>query len=345
VLKRFDLGIIIPIILLLILSFVVLTSVSSSIFPSYYWYYVAGVLAFLFFSLFDFEIISVFSKYLYILSILLLVATLIIGQVTRGTIRWIPIASLSIQPSEIVRPFLLIFFANFLASRKLSSKRMLMGVLLASIPLFFILIQPSLGVSVLTAIGITGVFLASDFNKKQLIYLLVLFVAMVPIGYKLLAPYQRERIVYFLNPSSDPLGSGYNSLQSIISVGSGKLTGRGLGRGVQTQLFYLPEKHTDFIFASVSEELGFLGSSFLILVTAVLFMRILVYMENSVSPQARAFLTGIFLTFFAQVFIHVGMNMGLLPITGIPYPLVSAGGSSLLATMASLGIVLGTGKK
>jgi len=141
------------------------------------------------------------------------------------------------------------------------------------------------------------------------------------------------------------LGGGYNSIQSTISVGSGKITGRGLGSGIQTQLSFLPERHTDFIFASISEEMGFVGALILITATIFLFWRMLYIMENSINPSARAFISGLFLTLFAQIFIHVGMNMGLLPITGVPYPLVSAGGSSLLATMISLGILVGTKKQ
>lgn len=343
-LKKYDVGIIVPIIFLLILSFIILRSVSPSIFPNYIWYYGLGILAFSLFSLFDFGVLSAFSKYFYIFSIVLLLATIVIGQVTRGTLRWIPIGSISIQPSEIVRPFLLIFFANYLAEKKLDIKRFLQALGLFILPVFLILVQPSLGVAVLTTIGFLGIFFASDFNKKSILYIVFCILLFIPLVYLALQPYQKLRISSFLDPSKDPLGAGYNSIQSMISVGSGKLTGRGLGRGVQTQLYFLPERHTDFIFASIAEEMGFIGAGMLLIITSILFWRILYFSEKAISPQARAFLSGLFLTLFAQVVIHVGMNMGLLPITGVPYPLVSAGGSSLLATMTSLGIVLGTKK-
>lgn len=343
-LKKYDVGIVVPLIFLLGLSFIILVSVSPGIFPNYIWYFVLGILAFLFFSLFDFEVLSAFSKYFYIISIVLLVTTLIIGQVTRGTVRWIPIGSLSIQPSEIVRPFLLIFFANYMASEKLTVKRLFKALALMLLPLVLILIQPSLGVTALTFIGFLGIFLASDFNKKQLLYLILVLAILIPTVFFFLAPYQKQRITTFLDPSKDPLGAGYNSIQSMISVGSGKITGKGLGRGVQTQLYFLPERHTDFIFASISEEMGFIGAGVLLTITAILFWRMLYFSEKATNPQARGYLSGLFLTLFAQVVVHVGMNMGVLPITGVPYPLVSAGGSSLLATMTSLGIVLGTKK-
>ncbi len=339
---KFDWLLILPIFLLLIFSFFILNSISPSIFPSYYWYIVLGVIAFLFFSLFDFEVVSAFSRCLYVASILLLVITLIIGQVTRGTVRWIPLGSISIQPSEIVRPFLLIFFANYLTEKRLDLKRLIKTLLLMTLPLFLILVQPSLGVTVLTAVGFLGLFLASEIDKKYLLIIGIIGISLVPIVFSLLAPYQKDRITAFIDPTKDPLGVGYNAIQSTISVGSGKLFGRGLGRGVGTQLSFLPERHTDFVFASVAEEMGFVGALVVLILTFLLLFRIISYTENVINIPARLFLGGLVLTLFAQVVVHVGMNMGLFPITGIPYPLVSAGGSSLLATMASLGIVVGT---
>lgn len=334
----------VPILLLLIFSFFILNSVAPSIFPSYFWYFGLGIIAFLLFSLFDFEIVSAFYKYFYIISIILLLITLVIGQVTRGTVRWIPLGSVSIQPSEIVRPFLLIFFANYITEKRLNFKRLINVVILMAIPLFLILVQPSLGVASLTAIGFLGIILASEIDKKNILYFAISGLLILPLVFLLLQPYQKQRVLTFLDPSKDPLGAGYNSIQSMISVGSGKLFGRGLGRGVGTQLAFLPERHTDFIFASVGEEMGFVGAAVLLSITFFILYRLITYMENAISIPARVFLSGLFLTFFAQVVVHVGMNMGLFPITGVPYPLVSAGGSSLLATMTALGIALGTRK-
>lgn len=341
---KLDLWFAIPIVLLLTLGLVVLNSVSPSLFPQYYWYLAFGVILFIILSLFDFEVLSVFSKYFYLISIVLLLATLIIGQATRGTVRWIPLGSMSLQPSEIVRPLLFVYFANYFIGRRLEFKYLFKGLLLMALPLFLILIQPSLGVTILTAIGFLGIILASEVNKKQLFMLGLVTLILIPISFVFLAPYQKERVVSFLNPESDPLGAGYNAIQSKISVGSGELFGRGLGRGVGTQLAFLPEKQTDFIFASVSEELGFVGAGTMLLLSFMLLYRMIKYMENAINPYARAFLTAVFLTFFVQILIHAGMNMGIFPITGVPYPLVSAGGSSLLATLMTLGIVIGTRK-
>lgn len=326
--------------LLLLVSFLVLRSIAPSVFPNYFVYLFLALSAFIIFSQIDFDILTVFHKQLYVISIILLIVPLIIGQVTRGTVRWIPIGPISLQPSEIVRPFLLIFFSVYLSEKYVDLKRFAKALALLSLPAFLILIQPSLGVTILTALGFLGVLLASTFNKKLLIVFAILAAILSPVVWLGLADYQKGRILDFLTPQSDPFGAGYNSLQAMISVGSGQLWGRGLGEGVQTQLSFLPERHTDFIFASIAEELGFGGAIFLLIVVFLLLFRLAQNVSNTKSMAARGFISGVFLTIFAQVMVHVGMNMGILPITGVPLPLVSAGGSSLLATMISSAIVL-----
>lgn len=327
--------------LLLITSFLVLRSIAPFVFPVYFIYFVVGILAFLVFVQIDFDVLSVFSKQLYVACIIFLLVPLIIGQVTRGAVRWIPIGPITIQPSEIVRPFLILFFANFLSSEYVSFKKFILSLVLLSVPIILILAQPSLGVSVLTVLAFAGVLVASNFSKKLLLLLAILLVISLPVVVSFLAPYQSERVVTFLNPGSDPMGAGYNSLQSMISVGSGRLWGRGLGEGVQTQLSFLPERHTDFIFASVAEEMGFIGAIFLILASIFLLFRVIDTLKLAKNRAARLFITGVFFTLFAQTVVHIGMNMGLFPITGVPLPLVSAGGSSLIATMIVLGMVIG----
>lgn len=330
--------------LLFLLSAIVLRSIAPSLFPLYYLYFILSVLMFFLFLVIDFEIISLFSKHIYWGSIILLLLPLLIGQVTRGAVRWIPIGPLSIQPAEIVRPFLLVFFANYLTEKNLDIKRLAKALLYFALPLFLIIIAPSFGVAVLTTLGFIGVVLAAGLSKKLLLTGVAIVLIAIPLGWKVLAPYQRSRVVSFLNPSEDPLGAGYNSIQSMVSVGSGRLVGRGLGKGVQTQLAFLPEKHTDFIFAAVSEELGFIGAIIIILGLFVIFWRLIKIIETARSFAARAFVSGLFLSLFIETLIHIGMNLGLLPITGIPLPLVSAGGSSLIATMIGLGIALGSQK-
>jgi rod shape determining protein RodA len=314
---------------------IVLRSIAPFVFPVYFVYLALGIISFLIFSQIDFDVLALFGKYFYIGSIIFLSLPLIIGQVTRGVVRWIPIGPVSIQPAELVRPFLLIFFASYLSQKKVGMGNFLRATLLFSLPFILIVVQPSLGVAIMTSIGFLGVVLASTFNKKILAIFLLGLALFIPLFWHFLAPYQRERIVSFGN---------YNSIQAMISVGSGQITGQGLGKGTETQLSFLPEKQTDFIFASIAEEMGFVGA---ILILAVLFFvlfRVSIIITHAESPGARAFVSGVFLSLFAQTFVHVGMNMGMLPITGLPLPLVSAGGSSLIATMTMLGMVIGAKK-
>ena len=339
-----DVGLILSVLFLIIFSVVILNSLSRPLFPLYFVYIFIALVAFWFFSQVDFDVIALFSKHFYIISVFLLLLTFIIGRVTRGTIRWIPLGPFNLQPAEIVRPFLLVFFSNYLMG-VVDVKKVLKALGLLAVPVFLILIQPSLGVSVLTIVGFLGILLAVKFNKRYLLVGLGIILLLLPLFWKILAPYQRQRLLTFMEPGVDPLGSGYNSLQSTIAAGSGKIFGTGLGRGIQTQLAFLPEKQTDFIFAAIAEELGFVGAGLVLLASFIILYRLTRLMEKSTSPTARAYISGFFLAYLVQVFVHVGMNMGILPITGVPFPLVSAGGSSLLATMIGLGIALGAYKK
>lgn len=336
-----DVTLVLSVTFLLIFSAFILNSLDSAIFPPYLVYIFISLIIFWIFSMIGFDIISIFSKHFYIGSVALLVLTLIIGGVTRNTVRWIQLGPTSLQPAEIVRPFLLLFFASYLGKGEVTLKKAGRALLLLALPVALILVQPSLGVSILTVVGFVGVLIASKFNKKYLLIGLVACIAIAPLAWNLLAPYQRERITTFLEPTKDPTGAGYNSIQATIAAGSGKIFGTGLGKGVQTQLAFLPEKQTDFVFASTAEELGFVGAGFVLFISFLILLRLVHFMEHAVSSSARAYLSGFFLTYLTQLFIHVGMNMGMLPITGLPFPLLSAGGSSLLATMTGLGMALG----
>lgn len=331
--------------LLLLLSIISLQSIAPDLFPTYYAYYIAGIICFIIFASLSFEIVKAFSTIGYILSILFLMLPIIFGQVTRGAVRWIQIGSITIQPAELVRPFLLVFFADFVTRKYLNGKRFALAWLLFLIPAFIILMQPSLGVTILTGIGFIGTLIYSSFNKKQFAVLIMIGVLCAPLGYFLLAPYQKTRVQALLTPHSDAAGTGYNSIQSMISVGSGKFFGRGLGRGIQTQLSFLPERHSDFIFASISEEMGFMGATLVLILLFFMLSRVIHIVEHPESIASGAFASGVFLTLLAQTIVHVGMNMRLLPITGLPLPLISAGGSSLLATMILLGMLVSAKKK
>ena len=336
--------ILVPICLALIVSVLMLRSIAPSVFPQYYIYITFSVLFFAVFQKIEFDTLAAFSWILYIGSIALLLLPIVIGEVTRGTIRWIPLGSFNLQPAEIVRPFLILFFSVYFGSQTITAMRLVKSLPLVLLPVAFIFLQPSLGVAIMTLAGCAGVIFSYGLRRKYIIWGIVLTIVSLPLLWLLLQPYQKTRVLSLLSPYSDPSGHGYNSIQSIIAVGSGKFSGRGLGNGVQTQLSFLPEKHTDFMFAAISEELGFIGSTFVLAILGFLLYRLLNFASNEESNVKKAFIIGVFCTLFLQIFVHVGMNMGMLPITGLPLPLISYGGSSLLSTMITLGISLQVGK-
>ena len=240
---------------------------------------------------------SVFSLHLYILSLFFLLLPLIIGQVTRGAVRWINIGAYTIQPSEIVRPFLLLFFANFLSDhigKKLKLKKLIRASLLFFLPLILILLQPSLGVGVLTSVGFFGIILSLNYDKRLLLGIILIGILSLPLIWFLLAPYQKLRVQSLISPEVDPYGAGYNSIQSMISVGSGGMSGRGLGRGVQSQLMFLPERHTDFIFAAIAEELGLIGAGFVLILEFYLLYSVLESIKSTDNIISSSFVSGVF---------------------------------------------------
>jgi rod shape determining protein RodA len=317
--KNFDWFIVLAIVILLLLGLTMMGSVASSLLPQQVFYALLGLFLFFLVSRLDYRIFQGLTLLLFIFIILALLSTFLFGQLTRGSIRWIQIGGFTFQPSELVKPFLILLFASFVSFQKTFSFRSsIFSFLLLFIPAFLIFRQPDLGSS-----------------------LVVVFVwgASLPIIWRLLKSYQKERIYTFLHPFSDPLGAGYNMIQSIVAVGSGQLIGRGLGRGTQSHLRFLPERHTDFIFASLAEELGLIGAGLLILAYGLLLWRVLRIGQKSADSFGFLICIGAFTLIASQVFINVGMNLGLVPITGLTLPLVSYGGSSLIATMVCLGLV------
>ncbi len=242
----------------------------------------------------------------------------------------------SFQTSEFVKPLLLLFYAKYLSDKK--SK--IIYSLLAVIPFILVLKQPDLGSALVLLIIPTVLYFSANFNPKTLLLSLTLVLLIAPLGLKLAKPYQRKRINSFINPYSDTQGSGYNVIQSIIAVGSGKFIGKGVGLGSQSHLSFLPEKHTDFIFASFVEEFGFLGATFVLFAYFILLTTMLNIASKLKHDHFYLVQLGIFTIFAFQMIINVGMNLGLLPVTGITLPLFSYGGSSLITSLILLGIQL-----
>lgn len=307
-------------------------------------YAIFGLLLFFFVSKFDLHSIKKLIKPLYFFIILLLVIVAILGVETRGSVRWIPLGFFNIQPSEFAKPVLILLLGLFWSSHAASWVNIFKSILWA-LPVFALIFkQPDLG-STLTLIAIwIGMLFASRISIKKILVLIIIAVLVIPSSYVFLHDYQKQRITGFLQPGSDPLGQGYNLIQSMIAVGSGQLFGMGLGRGTQSRLQFLPEFRTDFIFASIAEEMGFVGS--LIILSIYLFLLALCLKIANETDDKFYFLLaiGVFSMMIFQIFVNIGMNIGLLPITGITLPLISYGGSSMLATLICLGLVASVSK-
>lgn len=269
---------------------------------------------------------------LYAAGLVGLLSVTIFGVFIRGTVSRLEYLSVQIQPSEFMKVGLLLALAK--VGGRFSS------VFVLALPLIFILVEPDLGMAALFLASWFGLLIFRGLSWKAVAGLALAAVLTVSGAWTwLLADYQKARLTTFLNPAHDPQGSGYNITQSIIALGSGQLFGRGLGHGPQSQLKFLPERHTDFILASIGEELGFLGILLVLTLYAVLLWRIYAITRNSRDNFVRLYSAGAFILLLVSFTVSAGMNMGLLPVTGIPLPLVSFGGSNLVSTCIILGIL------
>ena len=336
---NFDWFLFLAALVLLTFSLVMIASVASQLFFPQFFYAFLGLLLFFIFSQIDYRFFEKLASFFFVGSLGFLLIPLFLGIATRGARRWIQLGFLTLQPSELVKPFLIIFFASFFSSREMSLKEVMRGIFFLLLPIILVFLQPDLGSSLVLFFSWLGVVLGSGLSWRLIILGFLLLLFFFPWGWYLLQDYQRQRILSFLNPLSDPLRSGYHLIQTTVAVGSGQWFGRGWGRGTQSHLRFLPERHTDFIFASLAEELGFFGAAILILLFAFLLWRILVISQKARDLFGFLLCLGIFSLFFIQILVNIGMNLGLLPITGITLPLISYGGSSLVTTMISLGIV------
>ena len=303
--------------------------------------FVIGFFVLVVFSRIDRELLWWFAPIGYVLGILFLLLSFA-GPSIRGSNRWLFLGPMQLQPSELIKPFLLLAFSRFMAEyspRKIRTLPLHIGLFL--VPFLLVFRQPDLGTA-LVYTGMWGTMLLASGVSVILVGAVASVIALFfPILWGFLASYQKARIATFLNPALDPKGAGYNAIQAMIAVGSGQLFGRGLGRGTQSHLRFLPEYHTDFIFATLIEELGLVGGVMLLAGYALLLWRILMPLLRGMVDDAFHFIyaSGLFAMILSQIFINTGMNMGILPITGITLPLVSYGGSSVLSIAASFGIL------
>lgn len=338
--SNFNWFLFLPTLFLLSFSLLILSSSNPSLVLPQLTFSILGLLFFFLLSFLDINLIKNFSLPIYLSTIIFLAVVFLIGIETRGATRWIDLGIFRFQPSEFVKPLLILVLASFISSHDMQKfKNVLLSFLLVLIPVFFVFRQPDLGNTLVILAIWLGMFIASGLRPLYLIGGLATFLASFPLIWSFLRDYQKQRILTFLNPMIDPLGTGYTTIQASIAVGSGQIFGRGLGQGTQSQLQFLPEHSTDFIFAALAEELGFLGAFLLLASFFFLIWQILKTAENSQNLFGSLVCMGVLGMLLFQVLVNVGMNIGLIPITGITLPLVSYGGSSLVATLISLGLV------
>ena len=262
------------------------------------------------------------------------------GIESRGAIRWIEILGFRFQLSEILKPFLAISLTGYLIEKKNNSFRSLINILLLLSPIaLLIFFQPDLGDALIYTGVVFAVIIYQGFPFKYFLGLFLPALAIAPFAWKFLHDYQRQRILTFFEPSKDPLGNSYNVIQSVIAVGSGMIIGKGLGQGTQSGLRFLPERHTDFIFATISEQLGFMGALIILTCFAFLLYKIYKIYLNSDDSFCKIFSVIVFFSFLIQIFVNIGMNLGIVPVVGVTLPFVSYGGSSLLSNFIFLGFL------
>lgn len=282
------------------------------------------------------------APWIYAIGFILLVVVLIVGHIGKGAQRWLNIGVTHIQPAEIMKLAIPLLLASFYHKIHLpiSLKNVLLALPIILIPAFLTAKQPDLGTAILLTIaGISVLFLAG-LSGRIIMVATALFATCIPFAWLLLHDYQRQRVLTFLNPERDPLGTGYHIIQSKIAIGSGGLFGKGWLNGTQSNLQFLPEHNTDFIFAVCGEEFGFAGSLILITLFMLIVCRGLYITMNAQDTFSRLLAGSITITFFVSFFVNMGMVTGILPVVGIPLPLISYGGSSMVTMMASFGILM-----
>lgn len=286
---------------------------------------------------------SLFLVTIYFISLAALIAVLILGSKIRGMTGWFRIGELGFAPVELAKIILILILAKYFSARHVEvyrARHIIISALYMAIPAVLVLRQPDLGSALILVSIWLGTVLLSGMKQRHLLIVLFLGFLVASLAWSFaLKPYQKERMLTFLNPSKDPLGYSYNLIQSKIAVGSGGLWGKGLGQGSQGQLNFLPEKHTDFIFAVFAEEWGFAGVLFLFGTYLLFFYRLIKIIFICSNNFFRLFVAGFAVMVFAQITINVGMSLGIMPITGIALPFLSYGGSNLLINFMALGIV------
>ncbi len=344
--RGFDWPLLGGILILALASLLSLFSSDITLFSKQLVWYIAAVIIIVGGSRLDWRVIinePVFRKGLYWLSIVLLVVVNLQSETIRGVKSWINFGSLEFQPVELAKLSLILILAGFFSRRYIAAwlgKNIALSFFYAALPAALVAIQPDFGSAVVIIAIWVGFLLTSGVNKKRLLIgFIIALLIIVLLWISFLKPYQKERIVGFLNPSADPLGINYNVVQSKIAIGSAGFWGKGFGSGSQTQLGFLPEAETDFLFAAFVEEWGIFGGMIVILAFLLILYRIVKIGMRAGNNDSKFIVLGLGLTLTIQFFINIGSNLGILPVTGINFPFLSYGGSSILTLSILVSII------
>ena len=305
-------------------------------------YVLVGAVLFWLVTRLDYDVLRGYSKAIYIIMVVLLIIVEVFGATRLGATRWISLGFFQFQPSEFAKLALIIFLARFFADSYDHSdkiKYLIISILYLLPPLLLVLAQPDLGTALVLLVIWLAMALTSRIKKRYFVALLAILVISTPLLYPRLAPYQQQRVATFVSPTANPSTTGYNVNQAIIAVGSGGIFGQGLSSGSQSQGNFLPSQNTDFIFAVLSEKLGFFGGVVCIFLYSVLVVRAIWIARNSSDRFGTFLAIGIATMFGFHVVVNISMNIGLLPVTGIPLPFISAGGTSMIISLLSVAIL------
>jgi rod shape determining protein RodA len=291
----------------------------------------------------DYRNLVRFAPVLYVIGVGLLLSVFFLGRTVSGARRWIHVGPFTVQPSELFKLIFIITLAWALTSargERLSRAALVGTFVLLGVPFFLVVKQPDLGTALVLVPVLGATLVGLGLRMKVLGGLALGSVALMPLAWFVLKPYQRDRLLVYLDPFRDPLGTAYNVIQAKIAIGSGQLLGKGIGGATQSRLAFLPERHTDFIFAVFAEMWGFLGCLVLIVAYALLVLRGFEIAAGTRETRGRILALGVTSVFAVQILINIGMVTGLLPIVGIPLPLMSYGGSSMVVSLTALGLLL-----
>jgi len=349
--KDFDKSLIVAAFLIFIIGLFTIHSATQSkgllftesfVFRQINWMGVGIILLFIFIGVSYQRFVDI-AYVLYGINIALLALVLLLGHIRLGAQRWFSIGGFAFQPSEFIKLSLILALSSYVGAKKDSMRdfrNLLIPTILLAVPFALVLLQPDLGTALLLLPIFFSILFVSGVEIKYLIGMMALGLAALPAFWHFLHDYQRQRLLVFINPNIDPLGAGYTIIQSKIAVGSGGLFGKGWLAGTQNQLNFLPERHTDFIFSVIGEEWGFLGAITIVLMYFFIIQRALIIASLTSDAYGKAIATGIAAMLALQVVINIGMTIGLMPVVGIPLPLVSYGGSSLITTLAAVGLLI-----